>query len=284
MNQDNDLLTYERKGRIALITLNRPPVNALSEALYGAIVQRIEQLNQDQGIHVAILTGAGRKAFCAGADVKEMRELDATSRRARHEFVSSVWVALANAAVPIIAAINGPSPGGGTVIAGLCDYRIAAEEATFSYPEIDRGTAGGGGVFMRNMGIPEGTIRNLLYTGRVCSAREALELGLIEKVVPQDQLIPAAMEQAQAIAVKARSALVLMKKAILAASAHSDWEAAYRATHHLSAQMTGTKEAKEGMDAFLEKRTADYSKAADSATASGVFPRQDNCPGGIANF
>ena len=111
---------------------------------------------------------------------------------------------------------------------------------------------------MRNIGIAEGTVRKLLYTGHVCSAQEALQLGLVDEVVTYERLMPAAMDLAQRIASKARSALVLMKQGALTAAAHADWEAAYRATHHLSAQMTSSNEAKEGMNAFLEKRAAIY--------------------------
>ncbi len=251
MTETTNLVRYEQEGSIATITLDRPPVNALSAAVYEGLLQRVAQLNNDMDAKVAILTGAGRRAFTAGADVRELAALDAETRRARHGMVEAVWAAVANATLPIICAINGPAPGGGTVLASLCDYRIAADDVHFSFPEIDRGSAAGGGAFMRRLGVPSGTVRELLYTGRRIDPAEAVALRIIDRIVPYDQLMPACLEMAERIASKDRAALVLMKQAILKTEEQTSWLAAYRATHDLSARMITETDAKARIEGFL---------------------------------
>ena len=253
-----DLVRLERRGKIAILTLDRPPVNALSMELYSSLVARLDAVGSDPDLNVILLTGAGRRAFCAGADVKELSQLDSTTRRERHQFVSDVWSKVANVEIPTICAIQAPAPGGGAVLASLCDYRVASQDAFFSYPEVDRGTVAGGGVFLRKLGVPAGAIREILYTGRRYTAEEALALHLVDRVVPPDSVLEEAMGLAEAIAAKARLALVLMKRAIIESERETDWERGYRATHELSARLTGTPEAKEGMAAFLEGRGPTY--------------------------
>lgn len=258
MSADTNLVRYERRGKVALITLDRPPVNALSMAMYRAIAARLDQLAADESVHVGVITGAGRRAFCAGADIHELSTLDSTTRRERHEFVNGVWQKLGEAALPLVCAIGGAAPGGGAVIGSLCDYRIASDDSVFSYPEIDRGTVGGGGVFLTRTGVPPGPTRDILYSGRKMSAEQALALRLVDRVVPYDQLLPAALALADEWATKSRQALILMKRAIRAAEAETDWLSGYRATHAISAEFTGTAAAQEGLRSFREKRAPKY--------------------------
>lgn len=261
MSQPDSILTYQvLDGRVGVLTLNRPPVNALSTGLWQALSDAMDRLAEDERVNAAILTGQGTKAFSAGADVKEMVQLTPVSRRQRQEFILGAMARVADLSIPLICAINGPAAGGGVNLATLCDYRIAADHAHFSLPEIDRGTVSGGGVFLRRIGVSSGAIRELLYTGRRVPATEALSMRLVDCVVPGDQLMPRAMSVATAMASKARDALVLMKRAVRIAESKGDWLEAYRATNDTSLELAGSPEAREGMAAFLEKRQASYGK------------------------
>jgi enoyl-CoA hydratase/carnithine racemase len=232
-------------------------VNALNTALWDAIGAAIDRLGADESVHCGILTGAGSRAFCAGADVKELTLPDPTTRSHQHY---GVMLKIAEAALPLICAINGPTVGAGVVIATLCDYRIAADTAHFSWTEIDRGLTSGGGVHMRKIGVPEGAIREMLFTGRRVAAVEAVGLNLISKSVPYEDLMSTAMEAARQIASKPRTALVTTKKAMLIAEVHANWREGYLAARSMAGELYGKPETVEGISAFLEKRQPEYSK------------------------
>lgn len=254
MESPSDLILYERRGRVAVLTLNRPPANALSLAMYQALHDRIDQLNGDESVHAAVITSSSPKVFCGGADIKEMIGLTYETRRERHAFVEQCWAKLGTAALPIVCAIGGAAVGGGPVMASLCDHRIAADDAYFSLPEIDRGTVAGGGVFLRKMGVSPSVLREILYTGHRYDAAEALRVGMVDKVVPRAQLMPSALALAEMIATKERIALVHMKQAILVTEEFPDWKSGYHASHAVSADMTrASTAAKESMAAFLAK-------------------------------
>jgi enoyl-CoA hydratase len=253
-----ELVRYEANDGIAVVTLDRPPVNAFSTGLWEALSAALQRLGADETIRVGILTARGPKAFSAGADVHELAGLSAASRGERTEFVLAAMRAVAEVPVPLIAAVNGPAIGGALNLVTLCDLRIAATEATFALPEIDRGTVGGGGVFLRRIGVREGVLRELLYSGRRLTAHEALEAGIVDRVVPLTDLMSAALELAAAIARKARPALVLMKRAVIATEAQPDWIAGYRLTSEHSSALAGSAHAEEGIAAFLGKRDTKY--------------------------
>jgi enoyl-CoA hydratase len=241
-------ILIEKKDRVAIMTLDSPPVNALSAAMYRQLLAHLDDVEHDESVHVMILTGAGERAFCAGADTRELARLDSTTRIERYELVQSAFARYSSFALPTVCAVNGPAPGGGSVLASLSDYRVASDRATLSYPEIDRGTAAGGGVFLRRAGVAPGAMRELLYSGRTIDAHEARELHLVDVVVPHAQLMERAMEIAQRFAVKDRQALVSMKQAILMVEREPDWLRAYESTHGISAAMTAARNARAGMD------------------------------------
>lgn len=254
MTSPDALVLYERRGRVALLTMNRPPANALSIAMYQALADRIDQLNADEQAHAAVLASSSPRIFCGGADVKEMIGLDDAARRKRHGFVETTLAKIGTAALPIICAIGGAAVGGGSVLPCLCDQRIAADDAYFGFPEIERGTVAGGGLFLRKLGVRPGVIREFLYTGRRFEPPEALEIGMIDRVVPRAALLPTALALADRIAARERIALVHMKRAILTAEAIPDWRAAYHATHPISADFNrDSKAAQESMAAFLAR-------------------------------
>jgi enoyl-CoA hydratase len=255
------LVRYEPEDGIAVVTLNRPPVNALSRPLWLALLEALDKAGDDETIKCIILTASGDRVFSGGADINEFLGIsqDEDARRERARFLTSAFTRVARAALPVICAINGTAVGGGVAITSLCDYRIAAEHALFGMPEIDRGTvAAGGSTFMR-LGVPNGTIREMILTGRKLSAHEALAAHFVDKVVPADQLMPAAMELARQISSKARLALVLTKRSICDAElVTNNWLKAYEDSMELGIQLRGSKEGIEGARAFLEKRSASF--------------------------
>ena len=210
-------------GRIAEVRLDQPPVNAFSIAMWTAVTSSLRDLAADERVHAVILTGAGEKVFSAGADVKEAATLSAEQERARHELVNRGLNAVATFPLPLVCAVNGAAIGGGLNIAALCDTRIAADSAFFALPEINHGRTGGGGAFLRHLGVAEGLIRLLLLTGHRLSAAEALRAGIVDEVVPLSQLADCARALADELAAKPRAALIRTKAAILAASPPGAW-------------------------------------------------------------
>jgi enoyl-CoA hydratase/carnithine racemase len=239
-------------GAVAVLTLNRPPVHALSLEMWETIEQTFAAAADDRQVKVVVLTATGRKAFCGGADVNDFVGLTPETRLERQSAVNRILNGLSNFPVPIVAAINGPVVGGGLNLASVCDIRIATSTAHFSLPEIRRGAAGGGGSFLRRTGMPEGIIRHMLYTGRRFSASEMHRAFFVDAVVTESALMPTAMAIAADIAAQDRDSLVLMKRAVLVAEREvHDWLRAYKSTGVITAEMTGLDASKEGIQEFL---------------------------------
>jgi enoyl-CoA hydratase len=257
MASDGSLVVYENRGRIAILRLNRPPVNALNTPLWEAISDAFNRLAEDTSAHVAILTAEGHRAFCAGADIKELQLPGFEDRSRQHQ---ETMEKMANTPVPVICAINGPAIGAGIVLSSLCDIRIAADNAHFSWTEIDRGLVSGGGVHLRKIGVRSGMIRELLFTGRKYTADEAFVYGAVDHLVPSDQLMPTALELAERIASKPRQALVATKKAILEVEVTADWRQAYANANQHAKGLRHLAETEEGIAAFIEKREPKYAR------------------------
>src|SRR5215467_9197428 len=179
-------LIVETQGKIVTVILNRPPVNALTLALYERIAETFEAIGTRTDVHCAILTGAGTRAFCAGLDLKEFLAATPEQDPERARIVRRTFSAVRHCAIPVIAAVNGPALGAGCVLSSVCDIRIAAQNATFGLPEINVGRCGGGAHIGRH--IPQGALRKMFFTGRPISADEAFRLGLVQDVVAPDQL------------------------------------------------------------------------------------------------
>jgi len=252
-----ELVRFEQKGRVALLTLNRPPVNALSRDLWLALETAVDRL-EDMSIHVAILTAEGRRVFCAGADLNELSADEDEDRQARHRIVTPIQQKLHNVPIPLICAVNGPAVGAGIALMHHSDYRIAADHAHFSMTEVERGTAAGGGGGISRLGVPNGFMREMLYTGRRVTAYEALTVHLVDRVVPYDELMSTAWALANTIATKPRAALAILKRAILTVASEPDWLRAYESTHALTDEVAVLPETREGLSAFLGKREPNY--------------------------
>ncbi len=242
------MVEYVVEDGIATITLDHPPVNALSTRLWKGIEDAFARLDEDTDARVAIFTARGQRAFCAGADLKEVLEPGFDDRGKHHQ---AVMLKVARARVPVICAVNGPAVGAGVVLATLCDLRVAADTASFSWPEVDYGLVGGGGAHMRRISVPEGTIRDWLFTGRRISAAEALQASLVDRLFPYEALMPAVRELAGQIAEKKREALMAVKGAILAAELETDWHQGYLSARKWMEKLYGGEEMRSGIDAFL---------------------------------
>lgn len=244
---------------ITLVTFSRPPVNALSYDAYREIRELAELISADDETRVVILTAPeGARAWCGGADLNDILPLDHESRLARYALINECIPAFYHLDRPVIAALNAPAVGVGVVLASFCDIRVAAEDAFFASPEIDRGVLAGGGAFYARLNMPQGIIRELTYTGRRFTAREMKEAGFLNYVVPTAAVLPKAREIAALIAAKSLPALKATKQANNDAEG-MDWQSAYKQTNPTSADLTITRDAKEGIRSFLESRDPRYS-------------------------
>lgn len=243
---------------ITVVTFDRPPVNAVSFDVYPEIRELAETIEATDETRVVVLTSPpGSRAWCGGADVRDFLPLDYDTRMARYAMINECMPRFYNLNRPVIAAINSHVLGVGLVLASFCDIRVSASEAFFACPEIDRGVLAGGGAFLSRIGVPPGRIREMMYTGKRFTAEELRDSGMFNYIVPKDQVMPKALEIAQVIAKRSLPALKANKICSNATESMS-WTEAYKMTQEYSARLTITKDAKEGIRAFLEKREPKY--------------------------
>ncbi len=244
-------LHIEKSNRIARITLDRPPVNALTLAHYEELADVFESSASWDDINCIILTSAGTRAFCAGLDLKEFLAATVEDDPKRAKIVRRMFSAVRNAAVPVIVAVNGPALGAGCVLASVCDIRIASENATFGLPEINVGRCGGGAHIGRL--IPQSVLRKMFFTGQPIDAAEAYRVGLISEVVAADALMDTAQALAEVIAAKAPLGLRLGKQALNEIE-FMPVEQGYAIEQGYSTKLMATDDAREATRAVVEKR------------------------------
>src|SRR5215471_18535950 len=244
-------LIVETQGKIVTVILNRPPVNALTLALYERIAETFEAIGTRTDVHCAILTGAGTRAFCAGLDLKEFLAATPEQDPERAAIVRRTFSAVRHCAVPVIAAVNGPALGAGCVLASVCDIRIASENASFGLPEINVGRCGGTAHMARH--IPQGLLRRMFFTGMPISAQEAYRVGFVDKVVPLERLTTEVNELAAVIANKAPLGLRLGKEALNRVE-FMPVDEGYVLEQEYSTKLMHTEDAREATRAVLEKR------------------------------
>lgn len=249
----------DHTGPIALVTLNRPAVrNALSRQLATDLLATLTALSHDDTLRALILTGAGDRAFCAGADLIERQTMTPAELTAHTESINTVCDTLESFPVPTIAAIRGYALAGGAEIAIACDLRVAATDATLGFPEVKIGVfPGAGGVVRLPLLIGPGPARDLLYTGRQVPADEAHHLGLITRLVPPDQVLPTAQSLASTIAANAPLAIRALKRALLA-STNLPTPDAHRTVAHHRRPLDATSDYTEGLTAFAERRKPNF--------------------------
>jgi len=249
-------LLLEVKDRIAVLTLNRPPVNAQNAELRSELTQVFDELSDRDDVSVVVLTGSG-KTFSAGADIRERPNLGATpGAYGRHNrLVRESYYAVVECAKPVIAAINGPAMGAGFGLVMASDIWVASEDAFVSMPEINVGLAGGVTFLQEVFG--RSRARRMFYTGMKVTGQELYRLGLVEACLPADELMPYAMEIAAEIASKSPIALRLAKEAARMTQVMPSRDA-YRYEQGNTVALSKTEDAKEAQRAFLEKRAPVY--------------------------
>jgi enoyl-CoA hydratase len=252
----------EREGAIAVLTLNRPDkLNALNAELLRELDAALAALSEATGgdaVSCAILTGAGDKAFAAGADIAAMLEMTTEQARAFSEMGHRICSRIEKAPFPVIGAINGFALGGGCEIALACDFLYASDKTKLGQPEVNLGVMPGfGGTqrLARRIGI--GRARELCYTGDTIGADDALRLGLVNGVVPHAELLAKVREVAAKIASKGRLAVAQCKR-VLYTGADVPLDVANALETQSFAMLFGTKDRAEGMKAFLEKRKPSF--------------------------
>lgn len=254
MAQSYETLLVERRDRVALVTINRPEKrNALNIQTRQEGAAVLEELRDEESIGVVIFTGAGDKAFIAGADIAEFAGRTALTQR-DVMLSRSLFTAFDAFPKPVIAMINGYCLGGGNELALACDLRIASETASFGQPEINLGIIpGGGGTQRLTRLVGEGKAMELILTGEIIDAQTAFRLGLVNLVVPAPDLEAKTMEIANRIAEKSPVALRMAKEAVKLAS-RSSLDEGLRREVDLFALCFSSEDKDEGVRAFLEKR------------------------------
>lgn len=248
---------HERHGAVTLLTLNRPERrNALNASLLTLLRQEVAEFNADSGQKVLVITGAGDKAFCSGADLFEMKST-ADSERGPQTPVEPQVGDLGTCEKPIIAAINGLAVGGGFEIALCSDIRIAADHAWFGLPEVKRGIVAGVAASLLSRLAGVGTALDIMLTGERLTAQEALRVGLVREVVPSTQLLDTALRKADLIAGMSPAALWATKKVIRQWRDLNLMEAHqyYRA---IMDDVFASGDIQEGLAAFAEKREPEF--------------------------
>ncbi len=259
-------LLYEKRDGIAILTLNRPEQrNAFSPETMVRLAAAWIDFRDDDSLRVAILTGAGDTAFCAGGDLGRLMPLFTGAREPEDEWdrrlMDDVAGVMSTALLrpfelykPIIAAINGYAVAGGAEILQSTDIRIASEEASFGLSEVQRGLVPGGGSMVRlPRQIPYCKAMEILMTGDRISAEEAHRIGFVNEIVAKEKVMPRALEFAERLARNAPLALRAIKEAVIRTSGLA-LEEAYVIEHEISARVMRSKDAREGPKAFMEKR------------------------------
>ncbi len=254
-----NLLLEQPEPGIYLLTVNRPQaLNALNAATLDELAAAITQVGADAAARALLVTGAGEKAFVAGADIAEMRGLSAEQARAFSATGMRVMHALEALPVPVIALVNGYALGGGCELAMACDWIIAADRAVFGQPEVNLGIPPGFGGTQRLMRlVGRARALELVVTARQVKADEALAIGLVTRIVPVAELREAGLAVARSIAAKAPVAVQFAKQAV---QRGQDLDLANACIHETSlfALAFATADQKEGMSAFVEKRAARF--------------------------
>lgn len=240
---------------IATITFNRPKaLNALNQALLAELAQALSSVGADEEIRVLLLTGAGEKAFVAGADITELATFSPLQAKGFSRVGHDIIAALQGLPIPVVAAVNGFALGGGSEIALACDFIYAADSARFGLPEITLGIIPGfGGTQRLPRLIGPSLAKELMFTGRMITAGEALQIGMVNKVVPAGSLMEEVLKTAREMAARGKVSLRAVKQAVnsglntdLATGCHIEIDA--------FALCMASPDAKEGTRAFLEKR------------------------------
>lgn len=251
---ENAPVKLETRGRVALAWLDNPPANALSPDMVDAL-RRAWDAAVDGGARALVVASANARLFCAGADIKAFTAMDDATGRAYVAGTHELLRAFERSAIVTIAAVNGLALGGGCELAMACDLRVAAESARFGQPEIKLGIIPGfGGTQRLARLVGRAKALELNLVGDPIRAQEARALGLANRVVADDELLPAALALAETLAAQAPLAVAAIKRV----SGHEDLDAGIADEREAFADVFATADAREGIAAFLEKRAPEF--------------------------
>lgn len=258
MSNQAKLVELEIGERLAILTINNPPVNPLTKDVLAQLEKTVDELSTNEDVWALIITGAGEKAFVAGADIRQFPFLKQEDGRKMAEWGQQIFDKIAALKMPVIAAINGFALGGGCELAMACDIRVAAENAKLGQPEVNLGVMPGyGGTQRLPRLVGLGKAKELIFSGETIDAAEAYRIGLVDRLVPKGAALEEAIKLAEVILTRAPIAVRLSKEAI-----DKGWELPLKEGQQLEAQLFGltmdTEDKNEGATAFLEKRTATF--------------------------
>jgi enoyl-CoA hydratase len=244
----------EASDGIGRITFSRPPVNAMGRETYDELAVLSREIESRNDIRVVVLqAGPDAKAWCAGADLKQLSIASNEDRAGRYDVINPALAAFYSLTKPVIGALNGPCIGMGMVLASLCDIRVGAEDAFFSLPEVERGMAAPIGVFLTRVGMPSSFVRELLFTGSKYLARDFMWTGFFSHVLPRDQVPEKALSIAASIA-RHRPAAIAASKTIANQSEFVDWVKQYKAGQEFSVSLAKSPDARREIHEFLASR------------------------------
>ena len=252
-------LIIEIDNNIATIIFNRPKaMNALNNALFDELLTAISEIKNNKDIKVLILTGAGNKSFIAGADISELVKMSPLDAKKFSRKGQKAFRELEKLAIPVIAAVNGFALGGGTEAALACDFIYASEKALFGLPEITLGLIPGfGGTQRLPRLVGENLAKELLFTGKIINAKEALSIGIVNKIFPHESLMENTLKTAKKIASMGKVSLRAAKETTGIAY-DIDLETGTRFENDAFAICMTSDDSKEGTKAFLEKRKPEF--------------------------
>jgi enoyl-CoA hydratase len=256
---DSKYILYEKKDGVATITLNRPEaLNAFSKEVIEELLKAIESARNDEETRVLVLTGAGEKAFSAGADIKSMVGMTPLKARELSHMGEKLCITLENLDKPVIAAINGYALGGGLEVSMSCDLRIASETARMGQTEINIGLIPGwGGTQRLTRLIGPTKAKELVFTGKIIDAKTAEQLGILNMVVPPDKFRETVQQFAADLATKAPVA-IKVAKALIHRGADMSLESALELERNGFGMVASTEDLKEGVSAFTAKRKPEF--------------------------
>jgi len=252
------LVELEIRERLAIVTINNPPVNPLTKEVLAELERTVDELSVNEEVWAVIITGGGEKAFVAGADIRQFPQLKQEDGRKMAEWGQRIFDKIAGLKKPVIAAINGFALGGGCELAMACDIRLASKKAKFGQPEVTLGiTPGFAGTQRLPRLVGRAIAKELIFTGDMIDAEEAYRIGLVNKVYEPEELMDKAREMAKRILSRGMIAVQLCKAAINNGM-NMDTESAYNYEAEVFGLCFATQDQKEGMTAFVEKRKANF--------------------------